>query len=205
MQTGNSAAALTTLEKLVVLHGDRVASYSALATAYFRVSSFQRALEVLNTRPEFSADLDTERGIVLHKLDRVREAEMAYRRSLARNPMDQRATANLAFALRDLGNWDEAANMSRRALELDPTDARSLNNLAEWHHVEGRLKEAVQYYTLALRAQPRDPDMWRGLANLEMERAGLARHARRGAYRKAKRALAESLHLRLPSPTTRCR
>jgi tetratricopeptide (TPR) repeat protein len=188
--------------------------------------------------------LDTDRGIVLAKLGRHKEAAASYRRGISaqQNPSSSspanspltaaqrkarhRAMSNLAFALRELGQGGASKRMSERALELDPTDALSLNNLAELHHAVGELDEAVARYVQALKIKPNDPAMWKGVAQIEFERAGLpspdsasstssasssassfARidHRRRRGYEKAKRGLGESLVLRLPPPSTECK
>ena len=254
----------------------------ALATALFRIGAFAEALDALAPRsdqatakakargtsaateeengedghhppnPLVDRMLDTDRGIVLAKLGRHKEAAASYRRDLSaqQNPSSSsssssssanssltaaqrkarhRAMSNLAFALRELGQGGASKRMSEQALELDPTDALSLNNLAELHHAIGELDEAVARYVQALKIKPNDPAMWKGVAQIEFERAGLpspdsasstsstsssassfassfARidHRRQRGYAKAKRGLGESLVLRLPPPSTEC-
>lgn len=67
-----------------------------------------------------SAETTWHRGRALSALDRVAEAERAYRRAVQLQPELGAAWGHLGGLLKDVGRTDEAADCLRRALALEP-------------------------------------------------------------------------------------
>ena len=82
----------------------------------------------------------------------LQEAYM--RRRLEKYPGDFIAHANLAAALEQRGQGDEAIAEYRQALRSRPGSAAVLNNLGAALQASGRLDEAIGKYREAARAQP---------------------------------------------------
>jgi len=80
--------------------------------------------------------------------------ETFMRRRLEKYPGDFVAHANLAAALEQRGQQEDAIVEYRQALRARPDSAAVLNNLGAALQASGRLDDAVAQYRAALRAQP---------------------------------------------------
>lgn len=91
--------------------------------------------------------------------NRVYRSDIAlWRDTATKAPHNQRAVFNLACALDDAGEIDEAIAWYRRALELDPERAGARLNLAKAVATRDP-KEAVAQYERVLELQPDDSDV----------------------------------------------
>lgn len=73
-----------------------------------------------------------------------------YRRAIELQPNFPDAYCNLANALKEKGQVDDAEDCYNTALALCPTHADSLNNLANIKREQGFTEEAVRLYQKAL-------------------------------------------------------
>lgn len=70
------------------------------------------------------------------------------------NPDDVVSTTNLALALGESGQLDEAIKVSRKALDLEPDYAEALNNMGTLYAKKGDVISAVPFFDRALEVYP---------------------------------------------------
>lgn len=92
-----------------------------------------------------------------------KDALPALRKATEFLPHDADAFNNLAVALTDLGQLNEAVDSCQRALKIKPDDARAHNNLGNALFEMGRIHDAVTSYRRALKIKP---DYFKALNNL---------------------------------------
>lgn len=93
----------------------------------------------------------------------------ACRAALAAGPYNPDASLNLAEALADSGNGQEAGYILRDAMELFAGDMAVLNRIADIYARMSLFKEAVAVLEAAARLAPDHPELWRRLGDLHME------------------------------------
>lgn len=94
------------------------------------------------------------RADALHELDRLLEAEAAYRRASTLAPRALEIRFGWATVLADLGRLEEAASTYRDLLALSPSSAEAHVNLGTVLRDLGRLEEAAVEFQAALRLKP---------------------------------------------------
>src|SRR5207253_1934205 len=93
-----------------------------------------------------------------------RDAETAWRDTLAKDPDSSMAHINLGMLLSDDGRVPEAIVHFREALRIDPEDGEAHNDLGNALAASGRLEDAAAHYREALRLRPDWPEALDGLA-----------------------------------------
>lgn len=83
-----------------------------------------------------------------------RSEERMWRDVVSKAPHNPRAYANLANAVQDAGESDEAMCLYRKALELDPKYGIALHGLGLMLYEQGHLGEAIEYQKRALAERP---------------------------------------------------
>lgn len=128
-----------------------------LALVAARTGRTDAALEILDQAADADpADpsIHNSRGSLLFQLDRVAEAEPAFRRSVEANGRLPESHGNLGNALKALGRLEEAEASFRTALALRPDAPEMLNFLAATLRDLGRLEEAEALLRQALGLAP---------------------------------------------------
>jgi Flp pilus assembly protein TadD len=126
--------------------------------------------------------------------DRWRLQETFMRRRLEKYPGDFVAHANLAAALEQRGQPEDAIVEYRQALRARPDSAAVLNNLGAALQSSGRLDEAIMQYRTAVRAEP-------GYANARHNLGGAL--VLKGAFAEALPHLREAVRARPDDATAR--
>jgi len=93
-------------------------------------------------------------GIGYGALEKLPEAEAAYKRAIELNPTFAPARNNLANIYFKQGRLDEAAEELKEALELDPDYAGAYYNLGNVNWVQGHFAQAHEYYAKAVQLSP---------------------------------------------------
>ncbi len=128
--------------------------------------------------------------ILFAKLNRLAEAEQAYRTGLALNPNSAGSYANYGLLLgKYLNRLPEAEQAYRTAIELQPTEVQPYIELG-WLLAEKlqRPEEAEQMYLKAMELRPNDPRLYTALGTL--------RHAHFHRYAEAEAMLRRALELK---------
>ena len=91
------------------------------------------------------------------------DSETLWRATLRCAPQAAIAHNNLAQALLDKGELDEAMRLSQEVLAADPKDAVAHNNLGFALLEKGRVDEAISHLRQAIAAQPNSPEAYYNL------------------------------------------
>jgi tetratricopeptide (TPR) repeat protein len=100
------------------------------------------------------ADLLAQAGDLERRRDRPADAEVYYRRALARQPDSPRLLWQLANAVAWQNRVEEAAALLERALELAPDDPRVLSLLGQVRRQRGDYVGAIDVLSRALALRP---------------------------------------------------
>jgi Tfp pilus assembly protein PilF len=139
-----------------------------LAILYDRTGDARRAEQAFATALRMSpkdADLHNDWGFFLASQQRWPEAEAAYRRALALQPNNQRATTNLALALAEQGRYADAFALFAQV--SGPAAAHS--NLGVLLARQGREAQARDAFRQALAADPHHGHARQFLAALDSQ------------------------------------
>ncbi len=106
-----------------------------------------------------------QRGAVLMKKRKYREAREAFQKALKLRPDSAGTCVCLGKILTDLGEMEEAAAMFRRAAELDGTLGEAWFGLAGVCYLREQWQEAAQYYLKAEEAGCHAPNLYLFMGN----------------------------------------
>jgi len=110
-----------------------------------------------------SPKLWNERGIALHQLGRLPEAEESYRQALEAEAGYAIAQNNLGVSLYHRGAAEEAVTAFRTALDAEPTFAKARLNFALLLSRGKRFPLALDAYRQVLTSVPEHPIAWNGV------------------------------------------
>jgi Flp pilus assembly protein TadD len=114
-------------------------------------------------------------GVATHQRNALYRDEVALWTDTARKaPRNERAWANLGFALAQRGDFAAAIPHYRRALELKPAYPDAQNNLGNALVETGAIDAALAVFVPAVAAAPEDPELRNGLGRVRLMRGELA-------------------------------
>ena len=137
-----------------------------------------------------------------------RDSETLFRHALDVWPDNFLAHTNLAGALEERAQMDEAGRHYAQAVRLNPTWPEAQNNMGNVRARDGRFLEAEQHYVAALRIRPGFAEAAHNLTLARAQRAAAAppadgagytrgnQYARQGRFKEAEAAYREALHSR---------
>ncbi len=117
-------------------------------------AAFEGTRRALEYDPE-NAGLHFSLGKLLQELERLDEAELAYRQAIALKPRHAEAHRQLSLVLARQNRHDEALAAARQAIESDPENAGLLFSLGKLLQKLERLDEAELAYRQAIALKPR--------------------------------------------------
>lgn len=109
----------------------------------------EKALEILDGSNDEDQIIDTARGNILYRLDRLDEAEEAFRAALKKTGDQAEGLRNLAGCLIEQGRYGEADELLARACEIDP-GRKSLELIAYVASKKGEYPRAEAALRMAL-------------------------------------------------------
>src|SRR5262249_33685666 len=101
-----------------------------------------------------------------HNAGRLAEAEVIYRRMLARKTDFAPAPHPLGLLAHQTGHNDDGLNLITRAVALDPRDAASQNDLGLVLIARGNAREAATAFRAAIAVDPGIADVYCNLATI---------------------------------------
>ncbi|MGA2240114.1 MAG: tetratricopeptide repeat protein, partial [Candidatus Bathyarchaeia archaeon] len=101
------------------------------------------------------------KGVVLGRLKRYKEALPAYNKAIKLQPDYARAWYNKGVALGNLNRYKEALPAYNKAIKLQPDDAKAWHNKGSSLGNLNRYKEALPAYNKAIKLQPDYARAWR--------------------------------------------
>jgi len=122
------------------------ADAAARAQQLFEQEHWQELVQLVQSVPDRSAELEYEYGVALAHLERWDEAHQALRAGLRLAPHDKRFSIELAGVAFKQKKYGAAISDLHRALRLDPADAYANDFLATIYYLEGNTEAAVKYW-----------------------------------------------------------
>ena len=189
-ESGQSDAAIASLEQAIDIDPRNPLAYRELALVYQKSKRFDRAEEVykkaIRARPgEWRSYMNL--ATFYFGRQRYADAEPLYRNSIELSPDNHLPYRNLGAMLIALGRNQEAESLLLKARALNPT-ARAASNLGTLYMFEGRYREAVpileQAADLAPKEVPNEYRIWGNLGDAYWM-SGEPDDKRIPAYRKA--------------------
>ncbi len=171
LEPAYAASSFAKLGEFHAAHGDLAGALELLERA--------RSLDPLDSTVAY--DL----GLVLRQLERLDEAEAAYREALRLDPRHVDARNNLGFLLANTGRPEPARQEYERALALDPDFVRARVNLARLLATDERMRDGRAALVHASRAFELAPD------DFSVRETLAAAHAASGDYAEALRVAQE--------------
>jgi len=132
LQTGNLSAALTLVERAVVLRPDAAACRNNLGQILERLGRDDEALRCYEAAVELDtryAEAHNNLGFLLARRDRLAEADALYTKAIELDPSYAEPYTNRGNLLKDCGELDAAIACYRRAVELRPDLSALHSNL----------------------------------------------------------------------------
>jgi Tfp pilus assembly protein PilF len=157
LQAGRLAEAEAACAQILKIAPNRFDVLILLAFIYFQRADYQGALHhidrALKLQPD-NAEAFFNRGLALHKLDRLDDAVASYDRALALKHDYAEAFYNRGHALHAQNRLDEALASYDRAVALRPGAADAFNNRGNTLLELKRLDEALASYERAIALKP---------------------------------------------------
>ena len=122
---------------------------SSAAKELFEKERWLELVQLLETAPRASSDLNFYYGVALAHLERWEEARNALMAGEKLAPRDSRFPVELAGVAFKQKNTGEARRYLRRALVFTPTDAYANDFLATTYFLDGNLQAALKYWNRA--------------------------------------------------------
>ena len=107
---------------------------------------WQEIIQIAESEPHPSADLNYYYGIALARLERLNDAETAFERGRLQQPRDKRFPIQLAGIRFRQKKYPEAAKHLQRALRIDPDDEYANDFLGSVYFLLGNLEAALKYW-----------------------------------------------------------
>lgn len=119
---------------------------SATVNQLFEQERWQELVQVLESSPRTSADLNYYYGVALAHLERWQKAKSALQAGAKLAPRDKRFPIELAGVAFKQNHFSQARHDLHRALRLDPKDAYANDFLATVYFLQGNLEAALKYW-----------------------------------------------------------
>lgn len=110
-----------------------------------------------------------EQAQAFHRKGRFADAELHYRKVLAKDPGNAGVVRLMAVLAHEAGRNDRAIELLRKALAIDPNYGVAHRNLGNILATEGNNTEALHHYSEAARLDPRDINALIEVARLQSD------------------------------------
>lgn len=157
MENGDAAAAEKELHEAERLGADKSLTAVPLAKSYLKQYKYQELLNdlYLESYPaSVQGELLAYHGNAYLEMQKLKEAEKAFRQAAERAPRSAAPLGGLALMQLRSGNFDEADGYVKKALAVAPDDVDVLNIKASLVHARGDLKGAVAAYGAVVAKEP---------------------------------------------------
>lgn len=170
---GKHADAIQVFEQALKVDPDQTEIHDAVATAYFVVKQYDKAIEhftrVTQLKP-MDAKAYINLGAVFNRKEEFQKAADILKKAMSRDGKAVEAYYNLGIAYRGLKQPAMAANSYKEALKINPRMLDAMQNLGNTFLEMNNLKSAIEQYKKALEIDPDFERAKRGLARAqEME------------------------------------
>jgi tetratricopeptide (TPR) repeat protein len=185
LKTGDTAAAIAGLEKILANSPASAEAHLLLGQAYYRVDQKDKAeeqfLAAFTLKPAAAPPLEStdadewlKIGNAHATLNQLDEALMAYQTVLKLKPDKAAAYTNIGVVYYQSRKFDDAVQQMQKALEIDPGDAETHYMLGATYMQQQKLDEAEKSFNTAIELKPDLAAAYTGLGNVQLARMNLA-------------------------------
>ena len=181
LKAGDTATAMTGLEKILANAPASPEAHLLLGQAYYRADQKDKAQEqflaAFQLNPAAVPPLDSQdadewlkMGNAHASLSQLGEALAAYQTALKIRPDKAAALTNVGVVYYQQGKFDAAVQQLQKALEIDPKDAETQYMLGATYVQQQKLDEAEQSFNKAIELKPDLAAAYTGLGNVQLAR-----------------------------------
>ncbi len=181
LKAGDTATAMTGLEKILANAPASSEAHLLLAQAYYRANQKDKADEqfqaAFQLNPAAVPPLDSQDaaewlkiGNAHASLSQFDEALAAYQKALKIKPDTAAALTNVGVVYYQQGKFDDAAQQMLKALAIDPNDAETHYMLGATYVQQQKLDEAEKSFNKAIELKPDLAAAYTGLGNVQLAR-----------------------------------
>lgn len=179
LQSGDIAAAIAGLEKILANNPASAEAHLLLGQAYYRADQKDQAQEqflaAFTLNPVAVPPLDTQDadewlklGNAHASLNQLDEALATYQTVLQIKPDKAAAYTNIGVVYYQAGQFDNAVQQMQRALEIEPDDAETHYMLGATYVQQQELDKAEAAFTQAIALKPDLAAAYTGLGNVQL-------------------------------------
>lgn len=179
LKTGDTAAAIAGLEKILANNPTAAEAHLLLGQAYYRADQKDQAeeqfLAAFQLDPSAVPPLDSQDADEWVKLGNARaalgqlnEALTSYQTALKIQPDKAAAYTNIGVVYYQSGKFDDAVQQMQKALELDPDDAETHYMLGATYVQQQKWDEAEKSFNTAIELKPDLAEAYTGLGNVQL-------------------------------------
>ena len=175
-QTGDSAAAVESIERAIAVAPGNGFAHGNLGLAYQALNRLDKAEAELRKAVALKPDWDVAHnnlGTVLHATGRPEDAEACFAKAVQLNPSNTGPLNNLGNLSKERGRLADAEAFYRRALAIDPAMPGAWKNLGQVLQQSQRLDDAADCYRNALDLRPEDANVLNDIGTIHQARAEL--------------------------------
>ncbi len=184
LKAGDTATAMTGLEKILANAPASSEAHLLLGQAYYRAAQKDKAEEqfqaAFQLNPAAVPPLDSQDadewlkiGNAHASLSQLDEALAAYQTALKISPDKAAALTNIGVVYYQQGKFDDAAQQMLKALAIDPGDAETHYMLGATYVQQQKLDEAEKSFNTAIELNPDLAAAYTGLGNVQLARKNI--------------------------------
>jgi tetratricopeptide (TPR) repeat protein len=185
LKSGDTATAITGLEKILADNPASAEAHLLLGQAYYRADQKDKAqdqfLAAFTLNPAAVPPLDStdadewlKLGNAHASLNQLDEALAAYQTVLKIKPDKAAAYTNIGVVYYQSGKFDDAVAQMTKALEIDPNDGDTYYMLGATYIQQQKLDDAEKAFTKAIELKPDLAAAYTGLGNVQLARKNFA-------------------------------
>ena len=167
---GKHAESIQIFQQVLEADPDRADVHDAIATAYFIVKQYDKAIEHFTRETQLrpkDAKAYVNLGAVYNRKEEFSKAADILKKAISRDGNSVEAYYNLGIAYRGLKQPAMAINSYKEAIKINPRMLDAMQNLGNTYLEMNNAKGAIEQYKKALEIDPDFERAKRGLARAE--------------------------------------
>lgn len=149
-----------------------------LASYYWSKDEFEKSLNLIEEGliivmgvhdPVSESQFWSGKGLVLHSLKNLKDAETSYQKAVDLNPYNTHAWNNLALLYNNRGENQKAIDVCKKSIEMKPKNTTAYSILGDIYRQLGQYEDSKECYQTAARLEPKVAQYWVSLGDIQFE------------------------------------